>query len=244
MMLTLAMETSTSFGGVALGDGDSLLGESCFSVQGAHSEVILVEADRLLARVGKGPEAVRRVVVGSGPGSFTGVRIAAALAKGWCQAMDIPLYAYSSLRTVAAGAWFGCAGTVTGVSVCALFDARRNDVYGAAYADGPVGPATVGPVVAAIGDLISLLGEIDSPSDLGGSLGAGKWVFAGEGAIRHSELIEGAGGVVAPQWVGAPRAAALLWLAEHRPGGHVDEIGSWEPGYVRASGAERVAGAP
>jgi tRNA threonylcarbamoyladenosine biosynthesis protein TsaB len=66
------------------------------------------------------------VIVGAGPGSFTGVRVAAATARGLAHGLGVPLYAYSSLAAVA---------METGLdgNVCALFDARRGEVYAACY---------------------------------------------------------------------------------------------------------------
>jgi hypothetical protein len=65
----------------------------------------------------------------------------------------------------------------------------------------------------------------------------------GEGALLHRAEIERAPGArVAPAQVGMPRASALLWLAESAPEmGRVEDAAGWEPEYVRASGAERIA---
>ena len=221
-MLTLALETSTRLGSIALGDGDRLISECALAVRATHSETVLDEVARMLDRARVDPGGIERVVIGAGPGSFTGVRIAAALAKGWCHAREVPLYAYSSLRAVAASAGRE--------RVCALFDARRGEVYGAAYAGGGLEGPRFGPAASGID------AWLDGLDDVGG------WAFAGEGAIRQRGAIEARGGVVLPAFLGVPRAAALLWLGERLPGGRVDDITRWEPGYVRSSGAERHAG--
>ena len=129
-VLSLALETSTSLGSIAVGRGDTLISECALAVRATHSETVLDEVERMLARARIGVDGIERVVIGAGPGSFTGVRIAASLAKGWCHARGVPLFAYSSLRSVAASAGRD--------RVCALFDARRGEVYGAAWADGPL----------------------------------------------------------------------------------------------------------
>lgn len=221
-MLSVALETSTGLGSIALGRGDVLIAECALAVRATHSETVLDEVERMLARARVGAGDIERVVIGAGPGSFTGVRIAAALAKGWCHARGLPLFAYSSLRSVAAS---------TGRDrVCVLFDARRGEVYGAAYADGPLGTPVHGPAAR---DLDSWIEGLEDP---------GSWFFAGEGAIRHRDRIEGLGGTVFPPFLGVPRAGALLWLAERLPAGRVADIDGWEPRYVRSSGAERQAG--
>lgn len=221
-MLTLALETSTALGSVAIGDGADLLAECALSVRATHSETVLGEVDRLLGRTGAAPSDLEAVVVGAGPGSFTGVRIAAALAKGLCYARDLPLYAFSSLRALAA--------SVGHAPVCTMFDARRDEVYAAAYRDGAEGPAALEPSVLPVEGLLERLAPVD------------EWAFAGEGALRHADILESAGGVVLPAHLGVPRAAALLWLARARPEGRVADRTRWEPSYVRASGAERGVG--
>lgn len=224
-MLTLALETGGELGSVALGADDGLLAESLLSVRATHSETVMPEVDRLLGQTGRGRDEIDAVAVGAGPGSFTGVRIAASLAKGLCFGRDRRLFAYSSLLAAAAG---------TGVSerVVACFDARRREVYAAAY-DRPVpGGLARGPEVT---DVETLMEELPG--------GAGGWTWAGSGADRHRETIEAAGGRVVPPHVGAPRAGSLLWLVRRHPeAGRVDEPATWEPEYVRRSSAWRGGG--
>jgi len=220
-VLTVALETSTGLGSVAIGYGDRLVSECALAVRATHSETVLPEVSRLLERAALEPGQVERVVVGAGPGSFTGVRIAASLAKGWCHARRVPLYAYSSLRAVTAS---------VGVRrVCALFDARRGEVYAEAYDEGPLSQPLFGPLVGPLDEILVRL----EPS--------AAWSFVGEGAERNREAIRAAGGTVLPPHLGVPRAAALLWLAHKDPTGEVRDVSMWEPEYVRASGAERQA---
>lgn len=220
-MLTLALDTSTPLGSVAVGRDGELLAESVLSVRAAHSETILPEVDRLLERCGASPRELDRVVVGAGPGSFTGVRIAAALAKGLCAATGARLAAYSGLAAVAAGT--GIAGRI-----CALLDARRDEVYAAAWTAHPARQQVLEPMVAPLDGVLDRLG------------GGEGWSFAGTGASSHRAALEASGGRVLSFLHETPRAAALLLLAEDRPDrGEVSDPGAWEPDYVRASGAER-----
>jgi tRNA threonylcarbamoyladenosine biosynthesis protein TsaB len=222
--MLLALDTSTRLGSLAIGDDSGLIGECTLSVRATHSETVLPEAVRLFARAGRRVEELTAVVVGAGPGSFTGVRIAASLAKGLCFARDIPLLAFSSLAAVAASSG--------GKRVCAAFDARRGEVYAAAYDFGKLPRAEWGPAVLSIDDVLK---ELTAPD----------WWFAGDGAVRNAIEIEAAGGRVLPMHIGVPRASALLWLAHRAPEeGRVKDPALWQPGSVRASGAERRAGAP
>ncbi len=218
-MLTLALDTSTRLGSVAVGRDGELLAETTLSVRATHSETVLPEASRLLERCGAGPAELDGVVVGAGPGSFTGVRIAASLAKGLCAASGAALSAYSTLAAVAAGT--GLEGRV-----CALLDARGDELYAAAWEalDGP--EPTTGPGVTTVA-------EVEE------RLGAG-WACAGPGAVTHREALEAAGLRVLPSLFAVPRGGALLRLAAAWPGaGRVEDPASWEPSYVRDSGAER-----
>jgi hypothetical protein len=66
-------------------------------------------------------------------------------------------------------------------------------------------------------------------------------LFVGDGALRHADAIIASGGSLAPAHFAVPRASALLWLSDMAPGiGRVENIGEWEPLYLRESGAERT----
>lgn len=223
-MLRLALETSTRLGGVALAEDERLLAEACLSVRAAHSETVLPEVDRVLDRAGREASEVEEVVVGSGPGSFTGLRIGASLAKGLRAATGARLRAYSSLAAVAAS-------TALEGRVCVLTEARRDEVYVAAFRRVQPLDVRFGPDVVAVGDA---LGRLSRPEE---------WHFAGAGAGAHRERIERRGGRVLSFVHHAPRPAALLRLAVEQPeAGRVDEPAVWEPAYVRSSGAERGVG--
>jgi tRNA threonylcarbamoyladenosine biosynthesis protein TsaB len=219
--LVLALDTSTPLGSAALGRDGALLGEVALGVRSRHSEALLPAADFLLRSAGASAADLSAVVVGEGPGSFTGVRIAAATAKGFAHALGIPLLAFSSLAAAAAAA------AQADRPVCALFDARRDEVYAACYRfPGLAGVET-------------LLGPAPRPLDdvLADAL-ALRPLFAGEGATRHEAAIRAAGGEVAPPHLGAPRAAALVWLAAVAGGSARVDAAAWEPAYLRPSGAQ------
>jgi tRNA threonylcarbamoyladenosine biosynthesis protein TsaB len=214
----LALETATSVGSVAIWR-DGLAIECSFNIRGSHSERVLPAVDHALEVSGTLPGEITAFVVGSGPGSFTGVRVAASMAKGWTAARGTPLFAYSSLLALAAG---------TGVSgpVCAAFDARRGEVYAACYELSHRGPTE--RLAPAAWRLEDLLGELArhglTPT------------FVGDGARAYRDKIaEGlTGAVVLPEHLDIPRAASLLWLRSVAPAlGHVGQPDEWEPLYVR-----------
>ena len=126
-MLLLAFETSAKAASVALFDGENLLGESYQNTGLTHSQTLLVMAQDLLSQCGKAPKDVEAVAVANGPGSFTGVRIGVAAAKGFAWGSEIPCYGVSTLEAMALGL-----GAFDGI-VCPVMDARRSQVYNALF---------------------------------------------------------------------------------------------------------------
>ena len=126
-MLLLAFETSAKAASVALFDGEKLLGESYQNTGLTHSQTLLVMAQDLLSQCGKAPADVEAVAVANGPGSFTGVRIGVAAAKGFAWGKEIPCYGVSTLEAMALGL-----GAYDGI-VCPVMDARRSQVYNALF---------------------------------------------------------------------------------------------------------------
>ena len=126
-MLILAFETSAKAASVALLEGETLLGESYQNTGLTHSQTIMVMAEDLLKQCGKTPADVQAVAVAAGPGSFTGVRIGVAAAKGFAWGKELPCYGVSTLEAMAEhlGIWQGY--------VCPVMDARRSQVYNALF---------------------------------------------------------------------------------------------------------------
>ena len=126
-MLILAFETSAKAGSVALLDDNKLLGESYQNTGLTHSQTLMVMAEDLLKQCGKAVSDVTAVAVAEGPGSFTGVRIGVAAAKGFTWGGELPCYGVSTLEAMAEhlGIWEGY--------VCPCTDARRSQVYNALF---------------------------------------------------------------------------------------------------------------
>ena len=223
----LAIESSTGTASVAIGRGGEAIAEIALTRRGGHSAALPPAIDYALRAAGLRRDDIEGVVIGGGPGSFTGLRIAGATGKAIARALDVPLLAYSGLLAAAAPLGSG------GRPVCALFDARGRDVFAACYRFGTGLRVLLPPAALAVDALIATLDPDDSP------------VFTGDGALRHrAEIAATFGDVVAPAAFAAPRAAALLWLADAFPdAGVVHDLAAWEPDYLRASGAERIAAA-
>ena len=126
-MLILAFETSAKAASVALLDEKKLLGESYQNTGLTHSQTLMVMAEDLLKQCGKTVSDVTAVAVAEGPGSFTGVRIGVAAAKGFAWGGELPCYGVSTLEAMAESL-----GVYRGY-VCPCMDARRSQVYNALF---------------------------------------------------------------------------------------------------------------
>jgi tRNA threonylcarbamoyladenosine biosynthesis protein TsaB len=222
----LAIDSSTRSAFVAVEVDGRIAAQEAVTAQANASSALLPAVDRAVRAAGLTPSDLAAVVVGGGPGSFTGLRIAAATAKGIVRALGTPLFAYSGLLG------FAAAHRDAGRPVCALFDARNSEVYagGWSFAGGTV--EEVLPVTAlAIDRLVERLHGTDV-------------LFVGEGAALHRPALAGGFGAEAVTEEERSPAAGLLWLARTVPElGRVADAAGWEPEYVRAAGVERIAAA-
>jgi len=218
MSTWLGIEAATPTGGVAVARDGVLRSEITLGLTTRHSELLLPAIDFALHAAGIARTELAGIVVGEGPGSFTGVRIAAATARGLAAALDIPLFAHSSLAVVAAGAG------VQERAVCALFDARRGEVYAACYRFAGGEPEVLlEPVARHLTEVLEETARFDP-------------VYVGDGAVRYAAQLPAA---PRPALLSPPRAAALLWLHELLGAkGRVNAVAGWEPAYLRESGAE------
>lgn len=126
-MLILAFETSAKAASVALTEGQKLLGESYQNTGLTHSQTLLPMAQELLRSCGKTPDQVEAVAVAAGPGSFTGIRIGVAAAKGFSWGKQLPCCGVSTLEAMARSL-----GIYQGL-VVPVMDARRSQVYTATF---------------------------------------------------------------------------------------------------------------
>jgi tRNA threonylcarbamoyl adenosine modification protein YeaZ len=113
-VLTLAFDTATAVATSALADGDEILGERV-----SHAQTLLEDVDALLRQAGAHPSDLDRLAVGLGPGSFTGVRIGLAVARGLALSLDVPGAGVSTLAALAAGA----------PGAMPVADAKRREVF-------------------------------------------------------------------------------------------------------------------
>ena len=225
-MLILAFETSAKAASVALLEENRLLAE-CYQNTGmTHSQTLMVMAQDLLKQCGKSVEDVSHVAVAAGPGSFTGVRIGVAAAKGFAWGKELPCCGVSTLEAMALGA-----GVYQGY-VCPVMDARRAQVYNALfYMDNGICTRVTEDRAIALSDLQQELLELDGPIFL-----------VGDGAVLTHTTLSGAVPelILPPEWKQHQRAVGvgLAALKQIQAGATCDGA-SLVPNYLRLSQAER-----
>ena len=126
----LCIETATEVCSVALGKDDVLLTEDNIDRKNSHTETLTLQIDHVLSQAGISYKDLGGVTISSGPGSYTGLRVGASVAKGICYAWDLPMVAISTLYGLAAGV-----RELAGPNdfIIPMIDARRKEVYTAQY---------------------------------------------------------------------------------------------------------------
>ncbi|MEN6335686.1 MAG: tRNA (adenosine(37)-N6)-threonylcarbamoyltransferase complex dimerization subunit type 1 TsaB [Phycisphaerales bacterium] len=232
--LVLAVETSSRIGSAALALGDRLIEESVFSSPMQHSAEIFPAVEALLARHGHSPREIGQIHIAVGPGSFTGLRIAVAMAKTMHLAQGVRIVTVDSLDVVATNLSDGpqdAADPALPGRIAALFDAKRGQFYvsvydrvpGAAATSQNLGeepgyqiPAPAGGVWHKIHpDSLLTAQEITEGFAGGRPLG-----IVGDGLLYHQEEFAREGVVVLPERYWSPHAANV-----HRLGWQKAQLG-------------------
>ena len=225
-MLILAFETSAKAASVALFQDGKLLGESYQNTGLTHSQTLMVMAEDMLKQCGFEAKAVTQVAVAAGPGSFTGVRIGVAAAKGLAWGLQVPCYGVSTLESMALGL-----GAYEG-TVCPVMDARLSQVYNALF-------------VAENGSLRRIAEDrAIALSDLAEELKAApKPVFlVGDGSeLTYRTLKDTIPGLVLPMESRMHQRAVGVGLSAIRAmaAGEAGDAEAMQPNYLRLSQAER-----
>ena len=222
-MLLLAFETSAKAASVALFEGEKLLGEQYQNTGLTHSQTLLSMAEALLSQCGKGAQEVEAVAVANGPGSFTGVRIGVAAAKGFAWGRQIPIYGVSTLEAMARGL-----GVFEGY-VCPVMDARRAQVYNALfYVNQGVLTRITEDRAIALADLENELKNLEKPIFL-----------VGDGSnLCYNTLSEAVSHLILPPEYKLHQRAVGVGLAALRQE-NPDAPEALAPNYLRLSQAER-----
>lgn len=225
-MALLGLDTATAFASIAVADDGEAIREEQHGPdengRPRHAEQLLGAIARCVEAAG-GWERIERIVVGVGPGSYTGLRIGIATARGLAQGRELPLAAVGSLAALARG--ISSEVELQGRTVLPLIDARRGELFAALY--GAEGEEMRGPFLAKPEDLGELVSEVN-PSPLA----------VGDGSLRFRHELEAAGVKVVPAQSPAHRVTArhicaLGAVADASPPEQV------EPIYLREPDAKR-----
>jgi tRNA threonylcarbamoyladenosine biosynthesis protein TsaB len=180
-LLTFALDTSTASPSLALVRDEGPIAELWLAPEPGSGRRVLEAVHGLLTAAGLAARDLDEIVVGVGPGGFTGLRIGLATALGLAQALAIPAIGASSLEALALGI---AASAPDGALVAPIQDARRRELFAAVYRASAGGlREVVAPMALGAADLVSLLGEMDEPVWL-----AGEGVAAAAGALDGEHL--------------------------------------------------------
>jgi tRNA threonylcarbamoyladenosine biosynthesis protein TsaB len=178
----LALDTSTSATAVALlrddGSAEELRDDPPAGADPGHATRLLPMAAELVRRDGGGWSSLELIAVGLGPGTFTGLRVGLATARGLASSLSLPLTGVSSLAALAADALEAGDGHD---AVLAVIDARRGEVFAAAYAqDDGAGPRRLTEPAAI---------DPERTGELLACAPGARWLAVGDGAVRYRDAI-------------------------------------------------------
>jgi len=205
MSVVLGITSGTARGGAALVRGDEVLGEAVYEDEMQHAERLFGAIDEaVVAR-----ESITAIACDIGPGSFTGVRVGLASAKGIALALGVPLVGVCSLEAMAAAAFVLSEHEL----VCTVLDAKRGERFIAVYARDLTAVRAPAHVPAA--DALPWLGDL-----------AERVAFCGRPELSDRWIRDPACELPHPTWI-AKRGAALL------AAGNTADLGALEPMYLR-----------
>lgn len=200
-MLCLAMDTCTNSGRFALAEDGRLLSYQPHNVSGSYADALLPVIDRLLDAAERPKDRIEAIAIAVGPGSFTGVRIGVATAKGLAWALGAGLFAVSSLETMAAALLAEARNSDLAMPV---LDARRGEVYAGLFQrqDDWVVPLAAPAALTADQWWDRLVGVGAAPEQV---------VFGGEG----TPILLGQGSQLRPELLSRGEPVLRSWTAAH-----------------------------
>lgn len=226
-MKILALDSSGLVASVAVMEEENLLAEYTMNYKKTHSQTLLPMLDEMAKMIDLDLETVDAIAVAGGPGSFTGLRIGSATAKGLGLALKKPLI---SVPTVDGLAYNLCG---TDKIVCPLMDARRNQVYTGIYEfEGNELKVLESQMAVDISEIAEKLNALDR-----------EVIFLGDGWLVYEQKLAELMKVpyfAAPAHMSRQRAGALAALAmTYAKEGRMETATEHQPDYLRLSQAER-----
>ena len=226
-MRILAIESSGLVASVAVTENDTLLGEYTMNHKKTHSQTLLPMLDALAKMIELDMNTIDAIAVSMGPGSFTGLRIGSATAKGLGLALDKPIIPVPTVDALAFNLWG------TSKQICPLMDARRQQVYTGLYtfANGEL-VTKISQCAVDIGEIVEEVNKTGHPV-----------IFLGDGVPVFKEYLAEHLTIpyeFAPATCHIQRAVSVAALAERLYAkGIVETAREHKPDYLRLSQAER-----
>lgn len=226
-MKILALDSSGMAASVAVVEDENMLAEYTVNYKKTHSQTLLPMLDAAVQMIQLKLDTIDAIAAASGPGSFTGLRIGSATAKGLGLALDKPIIGVPTTQAMAYNL-FGAGGVV-----CPIMDARRNQVYTGIY-EFENGHLKIleDQMAADIHQVIEKLNALKR-----------QVIFTGDGISVYREVIDQNIQVpaeYAPAHLNRQRASAVAALAmEYLKEGRVQTAAEHRPEYLRMSQAER-----
>lgn len=223
-MIWLGIDTANSPLAVAIVKDGQIITTEVTNIKVNHSAGVMPAIEHIFKKVSISPKEIDAIAVSQGPGSYTGVRIGVTIAKTLSWTLQKPLVGVSSLQVLATSA------TMFQGVVCSLIDARRQNVYAAAY------DFTKGLTPIVEDGHYSMLGLLAQLKELGQPI-----LFVGHDVDNFWNLIQqelGNSAIRAPYTLDLPSAAHLIHLAEQQELPSIDATHAFVPKYCRLAEAE------
>ena len=225
-MRILGIESSSLVASAAVVENEVTLAEYTVNYKKTHSQTLLPMIDEMMRLLDMEPSAVDAIAVSGGPGSFTGLRIGSATAKGLGLALKKPLIHVPTLDAMAYGL-FGASGLI-----CPMMDARRQQVYTGIYRFEERFEIVMEQSALAVADLAERLNGLGE-----------RVTFLGDGVPAYEKQLAETLTVpycFAPAHVNRQRAASVAALgAVYFAEGKTETAAEHKPDYLRKSQAER-----
>ena len=226
-MKVLALDSSGLVASIAIVRDDELLGEYTINHKKTHSQTLLPMLDEVAKMIELDMNTIDFIAVSAGPGSFTGLRIGSATAKGLALALDKQIVSVPTIDAMAYNLW-GSEG-----QICPIMDARRNQVYTGLYQFEDEHMNTI------LSECVLMIEEIIARINESGK----KTIFLGDGVAAFREYIEENIKVpykFAPANNNKQRASSVAALGiELYKEGKAEDAKVHKPEYLRLSQAER-----
>lgn len=219
--MILSIDTSTTGCSVALHQGYELLARYELFTERTSSSLLTTLIDNVIQHSGHQLTDLDAIAVAKGPGSYTGLRIAVATAKGLCFALDKPLLAVNTLQAMSEQVRYWSSANREWSLLCPMIDARRLEVYCAMYA--PDGQEAM-PTTAKVIDGESFAEELEQ----------GTVLFFGDGATKCQPLL---GGHPNARFLGPPvrPSASTVGVLAYAAflEGQFENLAAFEPFYLK-----------